>query len=173
VAPSLECPTCGNPASRNSVFCEYCGTILDSDEDARALVSARVCFDCGHQNDSGVVKCVCCGSPFVIVCPECKQHVPLGARRCTHCGLLVDAFHRREWDDKEARDKKKNRDTNAGLIVAAVVFLGMSMFFVVLGLKLPEGNVDRIGAPLGAGLFFLLFLVIIHGLFRTRWRTKT
>jgi membrane protease subunit (stomatin/prohibitin family) len=78
----IHCPDCGNPVSKESKFCPYCG---------HQQLIFNQCAHCGKNLPPNARFCPKCGhpaneKPVSIICPHCKAENIPGASFCNQCG---------------------------------------------------------------------------------------
>ncbi|MBQ3274736.1 MAG: zinc ribbon domain-containing protein, partial [Christensenellaceae bacterium] len=68
LAGKKNCPSCGAPIDKGSMFCSSCGAKITAEEPAAEEPAA----------------------PAGPVCPNCGQPVPEGHMFCTSCGTKIE-----------------------------------------------------------------------------------
>lgn len=84
-----------------------------------------ICPECGNENPEGAKFCMKCGTRFVQICPKCEAGNPYQASYCEQCGTSLAS--------DEARDSERRWLPAAIAFIATLVIVAAAGVVLVVG----------------------------------------
>lgn len=100
----VKCPECGQEISDKAKRCIHCGKVFAEDKP-----QTKLCADCGKENPIDAIECIHCGCPFED-----------GLEKKNSSEM------EQELDTQNSKPKSKKNKIIIGIIILAVIFIGIA-----------------------------------------------